>query len=478
MYRAMMMNTGLSQGGIATSVKIPSAEGINKNLEHRYEGVVQEADKADGQIQKKGLIEAQRDLKKLDPDLEVKDGNPGISVKLGSAKDPTNDFSVFLASPPAQITMFTMLALGVIGCSIPIVKAIKKKVDDSADERDEANENISNRLEAYLEADLTKGVWWQRPVWGQKTTIQRLLKPFYRKRVPKGILFVHGRELEQITPLAEKAQVIDSDKFKGSEFIEFLRIRQQLYNDSGVYEGLENSFRLLNTAIEAKTCFEKIWQIEFRFLSSKQQECYRLVDALLANGRRGQDFQDPLQEKIDEVLPFIFSEEGQEAIRAYGDSYIKLSSFEFGLDLMLLFKQYKMSDYVVLVTVDKILRQYKKEDLTDFRTALIPVTTNFDVLEKLGPIIQLPKKKAVPETFARMLQFVAMLSKHEDSYAKFQNLMEMLEQWNTSYQAIAEIRRDYGAEVYRQPKAFSQKIPGETLYEKYQQWFSSNKTQA
>jgi hypothetical protein len=89
----------------------------------------------------------------------------------------------------------------------------------------------------------------------------------------------------------------------------------------------------------------------------------------------------------------------------------------------------------------------------------------------------LPKKKAVPETFARMLQFVAMLSKHEDSYAKFQNLMEMLEQWNTSHQAIAEIRRDYGAEVYRQPKAFSQKIPGETLYEKYQQWFSSNKTQ-
>ena len=70
--------------------------------------------------------------------------------------------------------------------------------------------------------------------------------------------------------------------------------------------------------------------LEFRFLSSKQQECYRLVDALLANDRRGQDFQDPLQEKIDEVLPFIASEEGQEAIRAYGDSYIKLSSFEFG----------------------------------------------------------------------------------------------------------------------------------------------------
>lgn len=144
---------------------------------------------------------------------------------------------------------------------------------------------------------------------------------------------------------------------------------------------------------------------------------------------------------------------------------------------MLLFKQYKMSDYVVLVTVDKILRQYKKEDLTDFRTALIPVTTNFDVLEKLGPIIQLPKKKVVPETFARMLQFVAMLSKHEDSYAKFQNLIKMLEEWNVSYQAIAEIRRDYGAAIYRQPEAFSQKIPGEKLYEKYQQWFSSNKAQ-
>jgi hypothetical protein len=475
MYRAMMVNTGLSQGGIATSVKIPSAEGINKNLEQRYEGVVQTADKADGQIQKKSLIETQKDLQKLAPELEVKDGNPGISVKSGSVKDPANDFTALLASPPVQITMFTMLVLGVIGCSIPIIKTIKKKVDDSADEREEANENISNKIEVYLETDFTKGVWWKRPVWGKKTTMQRLIKPFYRKKVPKGILFVHGRELERIAPLAENAQILDIEKFKSTEFIEFLRIRQQLHSNSGPYEGLENSFRLLNTAIEAKTCFEKIWQIEFRFLSSKQQECYRLVDQLLADKRTGKDFKDPLESKIEEVLPFITSKEGQQAIVAYGNAYIQLSDYDFGLDLMRLFKQYKMSDYVVLVTVDKILRQYQKEDLTDFRTALIPVTNNFDVLEKLGPIIQLSKKKAVPETFARMLQFVAMLAKHEDSYVKFQHLMAILEEWNSAYQAILDIRRDYSGEVYRQPKEFSQKISGEKLYEKYQKWFSATK---
>jgi hypothetical protein len=475
MYRAMMMNTGLSQGGIVTSVKIPSAEGINKNLEHRYEGVLQEVGKVDGQLQKKSLIETQKDFKKLDPDLEAKDGNPGISVKSGSAKDPASDFTTFLASPAVQITMFTMLVIGVIGCSIPIVKAIKKKVDNSADEREEADENFSNKLESYLETDFTKGVWWKRPAWGKKTTMQRLLKPFYRKKIPKGIIFVHGRELEHVAPLAESAQILDIEKFKSSEFIEFLRIRQQLYNNSGPYEGLENSFRLLNTAIEAKICFEKIWQIEFRFLSSKQQECYHLVDKMLADNQRGKDFKDPLESKIEEVLPFINSKEGQQAIVAYGNAYIQLSEYEFGLDLMQLFKQYKMSDYVVLVTVDKILRQYQKEDLTDFRTALIPITNNFDALEKLGPIIQLSKKKAVPETFARMLQFVAMLAKHEDSYVKFQHLMSILEEWNVAYKAILEIRHDYSGEAYRQPKEFSQKIPGENLYEKYQKWFSSVK---
>jgi hypothetical protein len=478
MYRAMMMNSGLLQGGIATSVKIPSAENINKNLEHRYEGVLQEADKADGNLQKKSLIETQKDLQKLDPDLALQGKNSGTTLKVGTEKSVTSDFTTFLASPPAQITMFTMLAIGAIGCSIPIVKAIKRKVDDSSDEREEANENFSNKLEAYLETDFTKGVWWKRPAWGKKTTMQRMLKPFYRKKVPKGILFVHGRELERVAPLAEDAQILDIEKFKSSEFIEFLKIRQQLYNNSGPYEGLENSFRLLNTAIEAKTCFEKIWQIEFRFLSSKQQECYHLVDQLLADNRRGKDFQNPLESKIEKVLPFITSKEGQQAIIAYGNAYIQLSEYEFGLDLMLLFKQYKMSDYVVLVTVDKILRQYQKEDLTDFRTALIPVTNNFDAVEKLGPIIQLSKKKAVPETFARMLQFVAMLSKHEDSYVKFQQLMTTLEEWKVAYQAILDIRHDYSGEVYRQPKEFTQKIPGEKLYEKYQKWFSSSKAQA
>jgi hypothetical protein len=477
MYRAKMMNSGLSQGNIATSVKIPTAESINKNTEKRYEGVLQEADKADGKIQKKSLQEVQRDLQKLDPDLVIEGGNSEKSLKLGSEKSAPDDFNTFLASPPAQITMFAMLAIGAIGCSIPIVKAIKSKFDDSSDRREEVDEELSDRLEVYLKTDFTKGVWWKRPVWGKKTTMQRLLKPFYRKKIPKGILFVHGRELERIAPLAENAQLLDIEKFKSSEFIEFMRIRQQLYDNVGPYEGLEHSFRLLNTSIEAKLCFEKIWQIEFRFLSSKQQECYHLVDTLLADGQRGKDFKDPLEAKIEEVLPFITSKEGQQAIVAYGNAYIQLSDYDFGLDLMLLFKQYKMSDYVVLVTVDKILRQYQKEDLTDFRTALIPVTTNFDVLEKLGPIIQLPKKKSVPETFARMLQFVAMLSKHEDSYSKFQSLMKILEQWNAAYQAILEIRRDYGGEIYRQPKEFSQKITGEKLYEKYQKWFSSSKAQ-
>jgi hypothetical protein len=346
----MTVNPLLVHGSFATAVEIQ----VNQNSDQRA-------------LQPQSPKEIKGEPENLKSDLATQDGNYGLKLKSVTVADSSGNTSAsgLLASPITQVTLAAMLGIGIIGCSIPIVKAIKRRADDSSEQRDEANDQLSNRLEAYLEADLTKGVWWQRPVWGQKTTIQRLLKPFYRKRVPKGILFVHGRELEQITPLAEKAQVIDSDKFKGSEFIEFLRIRQQLYNDSGVYEGLENSFRLLNTAIEAKTCFEKIWQIEFRFLSSKQQECYRLVDTLLANDRRGQDFQDPLQKKIDEVLPFIFSEEGQEAIRAYGDSYIKLSSFEFGLDLMLLFKQYKMSDYVVLVTVDKILRQYKKEDFAN-----------------------------------------------------------------------------------------------------------------
>jgi hypothetical protein len=474
----MMMNSGLSQGGIATSVKIPSAKNINQNIENRYEGVLQLAQKTEGELQKKSPLETQKELQKLDPDLVIQGGNSGTALKSGTEKTSTGDFNALLASPAVQITMFAMLAIGAIGCSIPIIKAIRKTVDNSSEQREEVNDNLSNKLEKYLETDFTKGVWWKRPVWGQKTTMQRFLKPFYRKRVPKGILFVHGRELERAAPLSEKAQALDVEKFKSSEFIEFLRIRQQLYDNAGPYENLENSFRLLNTAIEAKTLFEIIWQVEFRFLSTKQQECYRLVDELLAENQRGKDFQDPLQAKIEEVLPFITSKEGQQAIVAYGNAYIQLADYEFGLDLMLSFKQYKMSDYVVLVTVDKVLRQYKQEDLTDFRTALIPVTTNFDVLEKLGPIIQLPQKRAVPETFARMLQFVAMLAKHEDSYAKFQDLMAVLDQWMASYQAILEIRRDYAGEIYRRPKAFSQKIPGEKLYEKYEKWFSSHKAHA
>ncbi|MCG9891972.1 MAG: hypothetical protein MH252_12945 [Thermosynechococcaceae cyanobacterium MS004] len=449
-----------------------ASKNIQKNVDDRYKGVIQESDQNQKNTQSRNPAQNNPTKQSPSPGGSSQSGASEVRelLKAPEAAPSQSVAQELLASPVTQATLGVMLAIGIIGCSIPVFRLFRKGIDASASQRQTLSDRLDQRIQSYLQKDFNKGFILQRPLWGKRTTFQKLLESFYKPKVPDGMVFIHNREVERLSPLAEQASAIDSEKFTSKEFIQFLKIRGLLYQDSGAYQGLENSLRLLTTAIEAKVCFETIWQVEFRYLSSKQQECYRCVDRLLIDEIRGQEFQDILQAKVDEVLPDINSEEGKRAINSYLDAMIRLSRQDFGLELLALFKQYEMSDYVVLVKADKILTQVEKGDLTDYRVALIPVTENYDALEKLAPIISLPKEKTDPDVLARIFHFAALVTKHQKSYLQFQQLVAVLLQWQDPYKSVCKIRQDYNVEAYRQPKEFTQKIPGELTYEKYNKW--------
>jgi hypothetical protein len=350
----------------------------------------------------------------------------------------------------------------------------KKPKKQSNLESNKTEISMHEKIQNYLKTDLRKGVWYNRPLWGSKSALQKLLGRYIRRPpVPEEVVLIHEREFAKVSSLATQAAETDNEKFMSKEFVEFLKIQQSLDKNVGAYKDLEMSIKFLHTAIDAKVCFEIIWQVEFRYRSSKQQEYYSFVDSALDQRLRGKSFQDTLQNKLDEIRPKIESQDGKTAIDSYFDTMIRLSKYELGLELLTLFKQYMMSDYVALRTVDDILRDYKRRDLTDFKIMLAPVIEHYDTIEKLAPIIQLPKNKTTPETFARILQVIALISKHHDSYRLFQKLMAILRKRIDPSEYILKIRQDYNAEDYQQPQQFSQDIPGESLYKKYQRWVTS-----
>ncbi|WP_342596769.1 hypothetical protein VKI21_12670 [Cyanobacterium aponinum UTEX 3222] len=105
----------------------------------------------------------------------------------------------------------------------------------------------------------------------------------------------------------------------------------------------------------------------------------------------------------------------------------------------------------------------KKQDL---------VVKNEDVFIKLGRIIGVPKTKETPDTYARLLQYLALSKKHEQTREQFIKLIQVLKPWQGFYRTITDIREQYSANQYNLPEEFTQEIPGLSIYENYQQYIN------
>jgi hypothetical protein len=75
-----------------------------------------------------------------------------------------------------------------------------------------------------------------------------------------------------------------------------------------------------------------------------------------------------------------------------------------------------------------------------------------------------------------MVHYIALGYRHQNSFSKFDELMKFMRRWYQHYQAIQGIRQEHPAHVYKQPKEFSQPIPGIELYNKYVNWLTDQKT--
>ncbi|PSF35695.1 hypothetical protein C7H19_15775 [Aphanothece hegewaldii CCALA 016] len=323
--------------------------------------------------------------------------------------------------------------------------------------------------------ETTPKKWWNLPVWGKGSILEYLFAGG-KASVSETAIMLHNREMMDALFFAKTAESIDSEKFNSKEFILFLKIKYCLARGIEEYEGLADSVKLLQAAIEAKNSYITLDQTELRFRSSKQQEFYQFVEKLLDNYEDQDLFRTQIQEKLNEVLPSIKTEEGKIALQAYVKELNKLSEYELGLKLLALFKSYQLADYSILKTISDMVSTLREKDTIDFKGLIALVMSKYEVFQKLKKIIGVSDKQNNPDTYARMVQYIALSYRHKLSYAKFAELLQVIRQWIKPYFAIIAIRQDNPPEQYIQPKSFKQEIPGEKTYEKYKISLTDQKT--
>ncbi len=321
--------------------------------------------------------------------------------------------------------------------------------------------------------------WWKRPVMGEGSILEALLGGQAQEDVSESALMLHNREMMDIKVFAKTAEAIDSEKFGSEEFLQFVRLKYAITRDLDEYKGLDQSIELLKVAIDAKDSFISIDQTELRYRGTKQQDFYQYVEDLLNNETTRTDedlFRERVTAQLDELLPQVKTEEGRTALQAYAHHLDTLSESRLGLKLLALFKTYQLADYSILKIISDIIQGLNKKDLMNLKGIESLVIINYQVFEKLRKIIGISASQHKPETYALILQYIALSYRHGLSYLKFDELINILKKWSRHYHALNGIRSAHPSEQYKQPQEFSDPIPGIAIYEKYKKSLTNPKT--
>jgi hypothetical protein len=223
--------------------------------------------------------------------------------------------------------------------------------------------------------------------------------------------------------------------------------------------------------MKSKKSFTALEQIEIKHQGKKFNEFYEYINSLLSKLSNPSTFKAHLQPKFEEVHQTMTSDEGKTALRNYVQQLENLAEHSLGLTLLAAFKAYKLSDYSILRRVSDIIDNLARQDLLDLKGLKIRIISEQNIFEDLGKIINISVEERNPETYSRLLQYIALGEKHEASYPKFQELATLLENWSKNYETVQSIRDQYRTKRYKQAKAFGQNLPGVDLYNKYKDYF-------
>jgi len=317
--------------------------------------------------------------------------------------------------------------------------------------------------------------WYNRPLWGSTSLIAWLKSIFNgaivgKQEIPEGTVVIYKDALNSLKNIAALAKTIDSEKFTSREFVNFLTLNRQFESNTGSYEGLKYPIELLRVALETKESFLKIEATETRYRSYSQQEFYEYIFEYLQKDLSINEFQELVQRQLNDTIPKIKTDEGKAAIQSYVNQLDIVCKDKLGLKLLFLFKQYDLSNFALLRTVGEIADTFYDKNLDTLKEFMVVVQLNADLFLKLGQIIQVPQSKNRPETYALMLQYIALRNRHGKSFGQFQQLLGLLKQWEKFYTPLVTIRQQYPPSDYKQPSIFADEIYGLPLYDKYKNY--------
>ncbi len=297
-----------------------------------------------------------------------------------------------------------------------------------------------------------------------------------KEKVSESSLFLHNKALKEVQKFASAVSRIDNEKFGQQEFLLFAKVQFCLSNNVGEYADLKENLEFFQASLQAQSSYITIHQIELSSQGSKQQEFYHYTYSQLKEDPEAEYLIVNLQKKLAEILPQIKTEQGKTTLQAYTKAISELSESPFALKLLIKFKELHLDDFSNLRNISELINNLKGQEVENLNTLVYLVMANYDDFEAIADIIGITEKQSSPDTFARLIQYIALSQRHQASFRDFQRLIQVLRQWHKPYTTLLELRKEHPSEQYWQPKDFAKEISGCYFYQKYKDSLTDQKT--
>ena len=215
-----------------------------------------------------------------------------------------------------------------------------------------------------------------------------------KPKVSDTSIFLHNRNLETAKIFAKSAKSVDNTKLSKDEFLLFAKIKFCLEHDREEYEGIKESISLFKSAMKAQKSYVIISELESAGQGIKQKEFYDYAERTLEN------FDD-------------------------SETFTTFQSVE---------SWFNLKNFLVLKSINENITNLQETDVVSLKALTCLVMANYDDFEALGDIIDVKGKKSNPDTYAKIIQYIALGERHKNSYGQFEQLINFMRQWYPIYQ--------------------------------------------
>lgn len=328
---------------------------------------------------------------------------------------------------------------------------------------------IDGRKRMNVQSQVIEKDWWNQPIFGNVTLVERLMGAVNPESVPEIALSLHNTELEELNRLSLVLDNYDSKKFK-EEFLFYISVKKKLEKNKEEYKGLSTFIKIIQFAIAKHGYFQKLRRIELDYRENSLLDLYKFIDEQLNNNLDRFVFMQNVSRKAQQIA----SKETNKLVKSFVFSYVnylkKIAENQIGINLLLLLKKYQIADYKVFEVTFSIFNQCKKEDLQDLQLLTSLVESNHEEMKKIGRLIGISNKNNQSIVYAKIFQYIALAYKYQKVEERFYLLRENLINWEKHYKILISIRQEYPKHNHKLPKEFTSIIPGESIYQKYQNY--------